>query len=338
MNLITVSTWYSLLEGNYLPSRRLNRNASIHHALAPRKSAAVCITLLMLSGIVSNGQISANERAALFKQGAIRALILTGQNNHDWRATTPLLRTMLQNTGRFDVRVNEEPTGMTSATLAPYDVVILNYNGPRWGRTAEKALEDFVRSGKGLVGVHGANWAFSGLVVLADGSVPTQIVEPPWAEYKRMIGGVWSDKPPASGHAPRHRFQVKIVDRTNPITAGLAAALDADDELYHNIHMAANVHILATAYDDPGNRPEPATDAASNKNSQSSVDSPRVGTMPHLDMNPTGKDEPVLWTVYYGKGRTFYTTLGHDVQAMEMPAFSITFVRGVEWAATDTVK
>jgi hypothetical protein len=133
----------------------------------------VCVALLVLSGVVSHGQVRAAERASLFKPDTIRALILTGQNNHDWRATTPLLRTMLLKTGRFDVRVNEEPTGMTSATLAPYDVVILNYNGPRWGPVAEKALEEFVRSGRGLVGAHGANWAFSGLVVLGDGSVPT---------------------------------------------------------------------------------------------------------------------------------------------------------------------
>lgn len=301
------------------------------------KIASVFLTLLVLSGVASNGQISAGERVSLFKPGAIRALILTGQNNHDWRATTPLLRTMLLNTQRFDVRVNEEPTGMTSATLAPYDVVILNYNGPRWGPVAEKALQDFVRSGRGLVGVHGANWAFSGLVVLADGSVPTRIFEAPWPEYKQMIGGVWSAQPPASGHAPRHKFQVKIVDRKNPITDGLAASFDTDDELYHNIHMAQNVHILATAYDDPANRPEPATAPLSDSNNRKSADSSKAGEMPPLDMNPTGKHEAVLWTTRYGKGRTFYTILGHDVQAMEMPGFSSTFVRGVEWAATGAV-
>jgi uncharacterized protein len=315
----------------------LSLDTGIHHGLLRMKIAPVCFTLFLLSGVVSNSQISAAERSTLFKPGAIRALILTGQNNHDWRATTPVLRTMLLNTGRFDVRVNEEPTGMTSATLAPYDVVILNYNGPRWGRTAEKALEDFVRSGKGLVGVHGANWGFSGLVVLADGSVPTEILEPPWAEYKRMIGGVWSDKPPASGHAPRHKFQVKIVDSKNPITEGLAPGFDADDELYHNIHMAPDVHVLATAYDDKANKPEPAADAASRTINERTANS-SAGKWPHLDMNPTGKDEPVLWTTRYGKGRTFYTTLGHDVQAMEMRGFTTTLVRGVEWAATAAVK
>ena len=302
------------------------------------KLVAVYVALLVFSGVVSHGQVSATERASLFKPGAIRALILTGQNNHDWRATTPLLRTMLLNTGRFDVRVNEEPTGMTSATLAPYDVVILNYNGPRWGPVAEKALEEFVRSGRGLVGVHGANWAFSGLVVLGDGSVPTEILEPPWREYKRMVGGVWSDQAPASGHAPRHKFRVKTVDRKDPITEGLATSFEADDELYHNIHMAFDVHVLATAYDDPSNKPEPAENTVKDAGDQKTRRSHGAGTMPHLDMNPTGRDEPVLWTIRYGKGRTFYTTLGHDVQAMQMPGFTTTFVRGVEWAATGIVK
>jgi type 1 glutamine amidotransferase len=287
--------------------------------------------LLICCALLANS--APTSRDSLFKKGTIRVLILTGQNNHDWRATTPLLRNMLLNTGRFDVRVNEEPRGMTSETLAPYDVVVLNYNGPRLGDQAEKALQNFVRSGKGLVAVHGANWAFSGLVVLGDNSVPTGIIEPAWPEYKLMIGGVWSDKNPASGHAPRHKFTVKIVDAEHPITKGLPSSFEADDELYHNLHMAPNVHVLATAFDDPSNRAEPSK-ASAGKQEPVGVQ-PK---MPALDMNPTGKDEPVLWTVDYGKGRTFYTALGHDVRAMVMPGFATTFVRGVEWAASSTVK
>jgi hypothetical protein len=210
---------------------------------------------------------------------------------------------------------------MTAQTLAIYDVVVLDYNGPRWGPTAEAALEDFVRSGKGLVAVHGANWAFNGLVVL-DASAPTGIMEPPWREYKKMIGGVWSEQPPASGHTARHKFLVNIIDRNHPITAGLPPSFEADDELYHNMHMAAGVHILATAYDDP----------------KFKFPTVALSGWPHLDMNPTGKNQPMFWTVHYGKGRTFYTALGHDIKSEEMPGFSTTFVRGVEWAATGKIK
>lgn len=269
-----------------------------------------------------------SHRIPLFKKGKIRVLILSGQNNHDWRTTTPCLRQFLLNTGRFDVRVNEEPTGMTAATLAVYNVVVLDYNGPRWGRQSEKALVDFVRSGKGLVAVHGANWAFSGLVVLGDHHVQTGIMEPAWPEYKKMIGGVWSDKPPVSGHALRHKFMVNIVDRNSPITAGLPASFLADNELYHNMHMTKDVHILATAYDDPKFAVPPA---------QISRATGRKSWV-HLDETPTGKDEPMAWTVHFGRGRSFYIALGHDVKGEQMPGFSTLFVRGVEWAATGTVK
>jgi len=302
------------------------------------KKAFLFLSIALMTAGPSMAQNTTADRIPLFKKGAIRVLILTGQNNHDWRSTTPVLRNMLLNTGRFDVRVNEEPTGMTSETLAIYDVVVLNYNGPRWGHTAEKALEDFVRSGKGLVGVHGANWSFSGLVVLGDNSVPTGIMEPLWPAYKQMIGGVWSDHPPASGHAPRHKFVVKIVDPNSPITTGLPETFEANDELYHNMHMAPGVHILATAYDDPANKPKSVPGAPAGKKIQAATGPGRSAKWPHLDNNPTGKDEPMLWTIRYGRGRTFYTTLGHDVKAMELRGFSTTFVRGVEWAATGKVK
>src|ERR1051326_5277365 len=98
--------------------------------------------------------------------GPVRALIFSGRNNHDWRSTTPFLRKTLLDPGRFDVRVEEEPAGTGAATLAAYDVLVLDYNGARWGAASEKAVEEFVGSGKGLVVVHGASYAFGGLDVL----------------------------------------------------------------------------------------------------------------------------------------------------------------------------
>jgi hypothetical protein len=63
----------------------------------------------------------------------IRALIFSGRNNHEWRVTTPIIRQILEQTGRFDVRVTEEPAGTSERTLAGYDLLVLDYNGPRWG-------------------------------------------------------------------------------------------------------------------------------------------------------------------------------------------------------------
>ena len=41
----------------------------------------------------------------------IAVLIITGQNGHNWRGTTPLLRKALEDTGKFEVRVTEEVRG-----------------------------------------------------------------------------------------------------------------------------------------------------------------------------------------------------------------------------------
>ncbi|MBI3665850.1 MAG: ThuA domain-containing protein, partial [Acidobacteria bacterium] len=109
----------------------------------------------------------------------IQALLITGQNGHDWRATTPVLRKILEDTGRFEVRVVEEFRGTGPETLAPYDLVILNYferRRPelRWGERADNALLDFVRSGKGVVVYHFSAAAFDG-----------------WDEYEKLCGGNW---------------------------------------------------------------------------------------------------------------------------------------------------
>jgi hypothetical protein len=63
--------------------------------------------------------------------------------------------------------VTEEFRGAGPETLAPYDVVIINYfeRGQlqlRWGERADNALLEFVRSGKGLVGYHFSLAAFNG--------------------------------------------------------------------------------------------------------------------------------------------------------------------------------
>ncbi len=236
----------------------------------------------------------------------IRTLILSGQNNHNWRVTTPYLETLLAGSGRFDVRVEEEPAGISSASLANYDLIVVDYQGPRWGPATERAVADFVASGKGLVVVHGSSYAFSGLDILAPGHVRTGRTEPPWPEWAEMVGGTWAGKPPKSFHAPRRLFTVKLTDPDHPIARGMPGDFQTVDELYHEMRFLPGAHPIATAYDDPA-------------------------------IGGTGKNEPILVTVNFGHGRVFYTALGHEKPGMQEPGFAITFVRGAEWAATGEV-
>jgi type 1 glutamine amidotransferase len=235
----------------------------------------------------------------------IRVLILSGRNNHDWRTTTPAIRRILDASGRFDTLVTEEPAGLTAKAIAPYDVLVSDYNGPRWGATTERAIAAFVRDGKGLVAVHGASYAFGTQELLGDKHVRLGIYEAPWPEWAEMLGGSWQNEP-KTGHGNRHIFPVKWTDREHPISRGLPETFLANDELYHNLKLNPNIHVLATAYDAP-------------------------------EQKGTGRDEPVLWTVPYGKGRVFHMTFGHDVAALTQAGIVAALARGTEWAGTADV-
>ncbi len=274
--------------------------------MSQKVSRATVILALCATALFAFCTVFAQDTIPFFQPGKIRVLIFSGRNNHDWRASTPFLRKILVASGRFDVRVEEEPVGITAATLAAYDVLVIDYEGPRWGEVTEKAVENFVKQGKGLVAVHGANYTFTGLEVLADNHKPSGLQQPPWPEYLQMIGGWWTLGPPKSAHAPRHCFTVKFVDREHPVTRGLPESFRTSDELYHGPQMSPAAHILATAFDDPAN-------------------------------GGTGKDEPLMWTVNYGQGRVFYSALGHDTSAQQESGYVSTFTRGVEWAATGAV-
>jgi len=263
------------------------------------------LVVLGLMGLTSCSD-SKTSLDQFFAPGAVRVLILTGRNNHEWRNSAPFLKQRLLESGRFDVRETEEPAGLTARTLEPYDLLVVDYCGPRWGRKAETAVEDFVKGGKGLVAVHGANYSFGEMELLADRHKRTGIFEPPWPAWAKMVGGVWVEGPPKTSHGQRHSFAVKFIDREHPVAAGLAESFIATDELYHNPQMEPETHVIATAFSD-------------------------------TSTGGTGKDEPILWTVNYGKGRTFYTALGHNLTALVEPGFIATFLRGCEWAATGKV-
>src|SRR5947208_14156864 len=88
----------------------------------------------------------------------IRALIIDGQNNHDWSHTTPVLKKILEDTGLFQVDVlTTPPKGGDFSVFKPefskYQVVISNYNefptGNKWPDDVKTAFEKYVRDGCG---------------------------------------------------------------------------------------------------------------------------------------------------------------------------------------------
>jgi len=72
--------------------------------------------------------------AAAPDSAEIRVLIIDGQDNQQWQLTTPVLKNILGNTGRFVVNIMTTPSkGVAASDFSPdldsYDVVLSNYNG-----------------------------------------------------------------------------------------------------------------------------------------------------------------------------------------------------------------
>src|SRR5215208_1140739 len=79
----------------------------------------------------------------------IRALIIDGQNNHEWQRTTPALKMILESSGLFKVDVATTPPkggdfSSFHSDFAKYQLVVSNYNdypdGDGWPANVQTAF------------------------------------------------------------------------------------------------------------------------------------------------------------------------------------------------------
>ncbi|WP_104383505.1 ThuA domain-containing protein [Sphingobacterium sp. HMA12] len=258
-------------------------------------------------------------------QQKLKALIVTGQDgNHWWKGSTDAIQKILENSDRFKVEVAvTPPLGQDISSFRPtfksFDLVVVNYGGTTWPKDTQRDMEQYMEAGGALVVIHSA------IVPMAD-----------WPEYNKMTAlGAWDGRdervgpyvyykhdrlvydysPGSAGHhGLQHPFTVCHKKIEHPILKGLPPLWSHfKDELYTRLRgPAQHMEVLATTIDD--------TDARND-----------------------GREDPLMWTVNYGKGRVFVTVMGHvgnDPElryAMECTGFQVTLLRGCEWAATGQV-
>ena len=172
--------------------------------------------------------------AAAASAAPLRALILSGQNNHDWRTTTAALKAALDASGAVAADVTDSPQTLTEEALAPYAVLVGNWNAfaakgakaADWPPAARTAILDFVRNGGGHVVIHAGGSSFMD-----------------WPEYQKMIGGA-SWKMGVTRHGPMHDFPVRLTSAAHPVTRGMDG-FRTRDELWIDAKLDAEATVLA---------------------------------------------------------------------------------------------
>ncbi len=250
----------------------------------------------------------------------IKVLIIDGFSNHDWARTTAFIRGILEPTRRFRVETATCPAKTSDPAFATFrprlatcDVVIVNCNslgnGGKWPEPVREGFVKFVHEGGGVFIFHSANNSF-----------------PDWPDYDRIIGLGWRGKdagtaitispegalqriPPGEGKGTSHGARThRVVHRLgdHPIHAGLPRKwVAALIEVYTYARgPAENLEVLSWAED-------PATKTR----------------------------WPIEWTVSFGKGRVYNSTLGHvwrgenDPPGVRCAGFQTILVRALQWLA-----
>jgi hypothetical protein len=212
-----------------------------------------------------------------------------------------------ETTGAFNATISDEPTDLLPERLAEFDALVMNNIHERDPflpqgigklpaenqqalRERDKAIKaailDFVRRGKGIVGVHAATAAFQN-----------------WPEYGEMMGGTYG------GHILQD-VVIRLDEPKHPINAcceGQPFKLRDEVYIFRKFYSREKLRVLLSLdtdqMADPGKRPD--------------------------------NDYAVSWVRPYGKGRVFYTTLGHCPETYWNALFLRHLLAGIQFALGD---
>lgn len=157
-------------------------------------------------------------------QATARILLVSGSGAED-RAAAAMLADSLRRSPRLSVFTSDDPAALSAVALARYDALVVDCDGAWWGDGVQRAVEAFVREGKGLAAVRAGDCAagpeagrrkYAALAGVQPGAAaPGKTGHHPWRVR-------WATPPHALAPAPGGEFLT--VDDTGAPLAPLPAA------------------------------------------------------------------------------------------------------------------
>jgi uncharacterized protein len=228
----------------------------------------------------------------------------------------------------FDVVCSQDSRAeITPENLKNFDAVWFYTTGELpLSDTQKDSLLAYVRSGKGFGGCHSATDTLY-----------------KWKEYGELIGAYFD------GHPWHTKVTVVVEDKTHPASKHLGDSFVITDEIYQfrGPYSREKLKVLMTL--------EPQWASAEREREQKSIDDAKKALPDKLkklegegkteeakklkkqveDRKPgihrTDNDYAIAWTNQYGKGRVFYTALGHREEVWRDPRYQQMVVGGLQY-------
>lgn len=179
------------------------------------------VALFVVTLIGAMSQVASAKAADDTKP--VRILFVLGSPPfHDIRTLPPILEKVLDQVGGFQVTRLEPPKDkkpddpehmlkLADVKRSDYDVLVFYTSRYELNELQERALENFLQEGGGIVGIHGASFSF-----------------PKSKVWMQLIGAQFT------GHIPKtHPLNIVIADPKHPITAGVEPFTIIDEEYKH---------------------------------------------------------------------------------------------------------
>ncbi|WP_136466454.1 ThuA domain-containing protein [Flagellimonas onchidii] len=235
-------------------------------------------TLIIGLILVSSNALFAQNRYYDFRErtpeNKVHILYLGGGSWHDLLGVADILRRFLEIRHEYHTTYTED-LGVLARSLDVYDVILINGMPDKMSEAQLKGLEEAVKNGKPLLGLHAATAALQ------------QDTEEDRNRYNTILGANFTS------HPPIHTFPVKVAQADHAITKNIGNFEIYDEMYFYNTDIAGNNVLIEAEHED--------------------------------------KTTPIAWTRQYGKGKVFYTSLGHGVGAATNKHFQQLILNGLLW-------
>ena len=205
------------------------------------------------------------------------------------------LRQLGETTGAYHATVSDDLDALSASGLSPYDAVVLN-------NTTHLSLSPGQRSA--LLAFVKAGKGLIGIHSASDNFYT-------WPEGQALLGGAFNSHPWTADDT----VAVKIDDRDSPLTAAFSGhGFWVKDEIYQIDGPYSREHVRVLLSLDMS-RPENAR--------------------PPDQLVRGDNDFPVAWIKHEGKGRVFYTSLGHNPEIYRTAQVLQHYLDGIQFALGD---